>query len=110
MSSLPAPRKKYKHRKEQTPKKYLLMQAMPGNWAKKASCRDATALFFSIKDEDIELAKSICAECPVVKSECGVFALTTAQRYGVWAGESLDMDRQARVKLTKAAKAEGIIV
>ncbi len=60
-------------------------------WRRLAACRDEdTDLFFPNGEtgdalEQAELAKAICAGCPV-RLECLEFALTTNQPYGIFGG------------------------
>jgi WhiB family redox-sensing transcriptional regulator len=43
-------------------------------------------LWFSDAPAELELAKSLCAECPV-RAECLAGALERAEPWGVWGGE-----------------------
>ena len=60
-------------------------------WRRLAACRDEdTDLFFPNGEtgealEQAEMAKAICATCPV-RVECLEFALTTNQPYGIFGG------------------------
>ena len=57
-------------------------------WRDDAACAGSgTDLFFPISEEDpqVEVAKEVCAECPV-KDECLAYALSTNQTEGVWGG------------------------
>lgn len=57
-----------------------------GGWRARAACAGHDAdLFFSGVPADVELAKSVCAGCPV-RDRCADFALKTGVRDGVWAG------------------------
>ena len=43
-------------------------------------------LFFSESPSEVELAKSLCQECPL-RSECLAGALERREPWGVWGGE-----------------------
>ena len=43
-------------------------------------------LFFAESPEDVEYAKSLCADCPV-RLDCLTGALERAEPWGVWGGE-----------------------
>jgi WhiB family transcriptional regulator, redox-sensing transcriptional regulator len=50
-------------------------------------CRRATPdLFFAESPDDVELAKSICADCPA-RAACLADALERREPWGVWGGE-----------------------
>jgi WhiB family redox-sensing transcriptional regulator len=56
------------------------------DWFDDAACRDAdTTVFFPTSDADADVAKAICAACPV-RDECLEHALGTRQPEGVWGG------------------------
>lgn len=48
-------------------------------------CEDPE-LFFSEKPDEVELAKAVCASCPV-REPCLEGALQRAEPWGVWGGE-----------------------
>lgn len=50
-------------------------------------------LFYSEEPDDIELAKSLCAGCPV-REEC--LAAGMSERYGVWGGTTPEERRALR--------------
>lgn len=62
-----------------------------GSWREDAICREVdTDLFFPVGSsprsiETAELAKAICATCPV-QVQCLKFAVATNQHYGIWGG------------------------
>lgn len=66
-----------------------------------ARCKDTggglTALFFSEQLDDIALAKSICATCPV-RDLCFETALARREPYGVWGGRLFYKGRVLAVK------------
>lgn len=49
-------------------------------------CRDDPELFFAESPEDVEFAKSLCADCPV-RLTCLAGALERREPWGVWGGE-----------------------
>ena len=71
------------------------------DWVHRARCRDEEPeLFFPIGTTgpaaaQIELAKSVCAQCDV-RTECLEWALATNQDSGVWGGRSEDERRALR--------------
>lgn len=61
-------------------------ERIEADWRGRATCRvHDPDLFFSAVPADVELAKSVCAGCPV-RDRCEDFALKTGVRDGVWAG------------------------
>lgn len=57
-----------------------------GSWVALAACRDRNPeIFFPDSMKNAGPAKRVCANCPVAL-ECFRFALSTRQRWGVWAG------------------------
>ncbi len=76
---------------------------MSMDWRKKAACLDEDPeLFFPIGTtgralEQIEEAKAVCAQCPVIQ-ECLEWALDTNQDAGVWGGMSEEGRRTLRRK------------
>lgn len=68
----------------------------PADWRLDAACRDLdTAIFFPDTDDEADLAKAVCASCPV-REACLNFALVTRQDDGVWGG--LDENERKRVR------------
>ncbi len=67
--------------------------AMDTTWMAEGLCNHhPPAVFFPSDGVGVEIAKKICAECPV-KSECLEYALELRVDHGVWGGES---ERQRR--------------
>lgn len=62
-------------------------------------CHDADAadLFFSERPADLERAKSLCADCPLI-DECRQGALDRGEPWGVWGGAIFDAGRIIAVK------------
>ena len=62
-------------------------------------CHDAEAadLFFSERPADLERAKALCADCPLIQ-ECRQGALDRAEPWGVWGGAIFDAGRIIAVK------------
>lgn len=60
----------------------------PTAWMEAAKCRDLSlAIFFPPDGVGVEIAKRICAECPVIES-CLEYALTERTDHGIWGGRS----------------------
>ena len=78
-------------------------------WRKYAACNDLdTNIFFPVGQtgnsmEQTNLAKNICAGCPVA-NQCLEFALRTLQDYGVWGGRTEDERRSIRRSRRAAAR------
>lgn len=49
-------------------------------------CADDPDLFFAESPDDVELAKSLCCDCPV-RAQCLAGALQRREPWGVWGGE-----------------------
>lgn len=49
-------------------------------------CQSDPDLFFAESPEDVEYAKSLCADCPVRRA-CLAGALQRREPWGVWGGE-----------------------
>lgn len=62
-------------------------------------CHDTTAadLFFSERPADLEQAKSLCTDCPLLQ-ECRQGALEREEPWGVWGGSIFDSGRIIAVK------------
>lgn len=55
-------------------------------WRDLGACRGLDpSVFFPESDEDAEIAKRVCAECPV-RPACLDFALASREQQGVWGG------------------------
>lgn len=57
-------------------------------WHAQAACRGLDAALFYPADDDneaIEVAKAVCAQCPV-KGPCLEYALDVREKNGVWGG------------------------
>lgn len=66
-----------------------------GDWYLRGLCRTMDpAMFFPGRGEPTEPAKAVCAQCPV-RAECLDYAMSTAQKYGIWGGTS-ERERRAR--------------
>jgi WhiB family transcriptional regulator, redox-sensing transcriptional regulator len=50
------------------------------------ACRTDPELFFAEAPADVELAKSLCVDCPI-RRECLAGALERREPWGVWGGE-----------------------
>lgn len=56
-------------------------------WADALPCRSYDPeLFFAERPEDVEYAKSLCADCPV-RAACLAGAVERQEPWGVWGGE-----------------------
>jgi WhiB family redox-sensing transcriptional regulator len=55
-------------------------------WRQRAACRGVDPdIFYPASDEEAEVAKAICAQCPV-REACLEYALANRERDGVWGG------------------------
>lgn len=76
---------------------------MSRDWRRQGRCRfEPFALFFPPDGETGEQrdmrerrAKKVCAACPVI-DQCGEYALTRPERYGIWGGMTPDDRRIER--------------
>jgi WhiB family redox-sensing transcriptional regulator len=74
---------------------------MTHDWSTEAIClQEDPELFFPSGDGgraqgQIEMARSVCARCPV-RSDCLTLALTTDAKYGIWAGTTPVQRRRLR--------------
>ena len=65
----------------------------PNNWMSTGNCRnEPPSTFFPSDGTGVEVAKRICATCPVVEA-CLEYALDNRIDHGVWGGTS---ERQRR--------------
>lgn len=59
---------------------------MNEKWAGNAACRGLDpAVFYPVTEDEAEIAKAICADCPVVEP-CLEHAITNREKNGVWGG------------------------
>jgi WhiB family redox-sensing transcriptional regulator len=79
------------------------------DWREAAACRGADVeLFFPANEEEADVAKAVCASCPV-REPCLEFALAARQLEGVWGGltdterRRLRRRRQAQARAKRAA-------
>lgn len=83
-----------------------------GEWREQALCRDVdTEVFFPIGSgpramEVADVAKAICATCPV-QVQCLRFAVATNQQYGIWGGCDEEERRMIRRRLRSERSAAG---
>ena len=55
-------------------------------WRQHAACRGVEPdIFYPATDEEAEVAKAVCAVCPV-RQPCLEYALSSRERDGVWGG------------------------
>lgn len=58
------------------------------DWFDDAACRGmGPDLFFPSQGEDGDMAKQVCASCPVA-AQCNDYAINGRERFGVWGGNS----------------------
>lgn len=56
------------------------------SWRQKGACRGLDpAIFYPVQEEEADVAKAICATCPVQEA-CLEYALANRERDGVWGG------------------------
>jgi WhiB family transcriptional regulator, redox-sensing transcriptional regulator len=84
-----------------------VISPMDLSWRQRAACRGlSTDIFYPVSDDDADIAKSICAVCPVAE-ECLEFALAEREREGIWGGaterERRRIVRQRRKSAASAA-------
>ena len=76
----------------------------PADWRLDAACRDLdTAMFFPENEDEVSVAKAVCASCPV-REACLDFALITRQDDGVWGGLDENERRRIRRRRQEAAR------
>lgn len=55
-------------------------------WRQHSACRGVDPdIFYPASDDEAEVAKAVCAQCPV-RQPCLEYALTNRERDGVWGG------------------------
>jgi WhiB family redox-sensing transcriptional regulator len=78
---------------------------MSEEWMAKGLCRDrAPSTFFPSDGVGVEVARRICAECPV-KAQCLDYALRNGIDHGVWGGTSERERRRIARRRRLAAEA-----
>jgi len=56
------------------------------SWRQRAACRGVDPdAFYPASEEEADVAKAICAQCPV-REACLEYALANRERDGVWGG------------------------
>lgn len=78
------------------------------HWSDRAACKGLTDVMFPVRGDwqGVELAKSICASCPVINN-CLDFISRNPERYGVWAGiagKEITEERKRRQIIPNKAK------
>lgn len=77
---------------------------MDTRWMAEGNCRkEAPARFFPSDGVGVEIARRICASCPV-KEPCLEYALVHRVDHGVWGGAS-ERERRRLLKRRRAAAA-----
>lgn len=75
------------------------------DWMRRGNCRHQhPSTFFPSDGVGVELARRICATCPV-KDECLEYALTERIDHGVWGGAS-ERERRRILKRRRLAAAQ----
>lgn len=69
------------------------------------ACQDNPELWFSNKEQDINLAISFCNDCPI-KDRCLTLATEGKETFGVWGGKNFteNIIEQPEIKLCRAKK------
>lgn len=76
------------------------------NWTARAACEGQSSLMYpsSMDEQGVQLAKLICAQCPV-RDICMNEALNNGEQFGVWGGltaeERWDLLRKRGTKVRK---------
>lgn len=59
---------------------------MKQSWRNHAACRGLDpAIFYPASDEEADVAKHVCAQCPV-REACLEYALSVREKEGIWGG------------------------
>lgn len=70
------------------------------SWRQQGACNGLDpAVFYPDSEEASDLAKSICAECPV-RVNCLEYALAIREKDGVWGGAT-DKERRKIIRLRR---------
>lgn len=81
---------------------------MENDWMASGLCRErAPAVFFPHDGVGVDIARRICAECPV-KSPCLEYALSNHIDHGVWGGAS-ERERR-RIARRRRLDAAGVVL
>lgn len=71
-------------------------------WQDLAACREIPVeMFFPPAEQESEVAKAVCANC-TVRQPCLEFALSEAERFGIWGGLTSQERRSLAAKRRKA--------
>lgn len=63
-----------------------MVQLTQQTWRQHSACKGVDPdIFYPVSDEEAEVAKAVCAQCPV-RQPCLEYALGTRERDGVWGG------------------------
>lgn len=77
--------------------------ALDTDWMAQGNCADKPpSLFFPSDGVGVEVAKRVCADCPV-KAMCLEYALDNRIDHGVWGGTS-ERERRRILKARSAAR------
>jgi len=73
----------------------------PDDWADEALClRARPGLFFSLDEDDVAEALSLCRRCHV-RGACLSYAITHGERFGVWGGTT-ERERRRMIRDVQA--------
>ena len=64
----------------------VVEQSGPVGVIRELPCAGEPDLFFAESPDDVELAKSLCSDCPV-RAQCLAGAIERREPWGVWGGE-----------------------
>ena len=77
---------------------------MEPDWSTQAACRGLDPLiFYPATDEEAEVAKAVCAACPV-QEECLEHAIERREHNGVWGGAT-ERERQRIIRRRRRQRA-----
>jgi WhiB family redox-sensing transcriptional regulator len=75
------------------------------SWQSQAACRGLDAeIFHPVDDSQIQLAKSICAMCPIAE-QCLEHAIVAREKHGVWGGTT-ERERRSIIRRRRRAAAK----
>jgi WhiB family redox-sensing transcriptional regulator len=73
------------------------MTTITSSWRDQAACRGLDPdIFYPVSDEDADMAKAVCATCPV-REACLEHALVNRERDGIWGGAT-ERERRRMVR------------